>query len=969
MVMREEVVTMTQGNDVDYPHGVAAKPASQSTSSLVLSVLTGIFLLGSLIYFAGPWNILANTRLLRLLIDSGVVKYHDRDAGFVQGVADHVYYLKAQEPIEWVVVLLAIALLFLFWILRGLQFHDIARYHAIPGASGLHTRAYRTGLIYSKLMPLHLGDAAATAVLRQGGVSSRQAYSTLFLLRLLLLFSIGMFALFGLLSVGWTEWLGQIVCALLILGVMYWWIRPFFSQESGVSPWEAAQAHLRELLQRPARLTRYVLLALLLFGMEDVVLYLLTMAFSTQEVLLHISFGLILMAFVSGYLARQIPLTPGGIGQFEWGMVAALVLGGIGLPEAASVAILYALIYYPTFGLFYLATFSWRAMGTTLRGVVRQAYRLEREGGLATAVANPDDADDDALLNIPAVPIPQMPSAALLWQRGVIVAWVLVAVFFFDKLTLLLSNLWLLESLGFSQVFWTNFRLGASLFVLGTLLFTAGIALPAFLHPLPRRTRKYALGAAGLIGVLAGYWLALQYQIYLLALHGLPFGQSDPVFGWDLGFYIFTLPAWWITWQFLAWLLAATLLSSVICAHLSRPDETSPALRSRAATWLGAVATWPTLIALAVFGTVLAWGVWLSRYNLLLQEDKETSVFTGASYIDVTGLFSTLNQIRVTAVVLLALAVLFVLLLYGLRQQATGTRNGRWPRQVRLAGTAVVALIVFDFAFAATVGLRNTIFVKPNQPVIQLPYIQRHIDATRHAYRLDKIEEIEFIPRNGDDPLLNLDEILASSAVRNAPLWPAHVSYLERVVDPQHAGRIIQTGGDSMIYGPSLEIFRQQEKLRTYYDFMDVDVLRFTINGERTIVASAVRELPIMEPQPWLAWWGQRFMLFTHGHGLVMAPVGQVTPTGDPVFISSQIPVQATWSEVVATNQAVYYGEGQRQHGYQQRKPDGRTGLSHRPGAGGDCAAPGRASRRLRRFVAQADRLRLAQRRILGDGL
>src|SRR5690606_34709322 len=96
----------------------------------------------------------------------------------------------------------------------------------------------------------------------------------------------------------------------------------------------------------------------------------------------------------------------------------------------------------------------------------------------------------------------------------------------------------------------------------------------------------------------------------------------------------------------------------------------------------------------------------------------------------------------------------------------------------------------------------------------------------------------------------------------------------------------------------------------TYYDFMDVDVLRYNINGEKVVLASAVRELPILEPQPWLAWWGQRFMLFTHGHGLAMAPVGQVTADGDPVFVSSQIPVQTAWPEVTATNQQVYYGEG-----------------------------------------------------------
>ncbi|MBK8988314.1 MAG: UPF0182 family protein [Chloroflexi bacterium] len=890
--------------------GQETRKASDFWPSLMLSVLSGLVLLGSLIYFAGPWNILANTRLLRLLIDAGVVKYHDRDAGFVQGVADHVYYMKAQEPVEWVVVLLAIAILFLFWVLRGVQFHDFARYHAIPGSFGRHARAYRAGLIYSKFLPLHLGETAATAVLQQEGATPRQAYSTLFLLRLFLLISMSIFALLGLLTIGWAAWLGQALCALFILGVAYWWTRPFFSPTTGVSPLAAAKAHLRELLQRPSRLLRFVLLSLLLFGMEDIVLYLLTMAFSTQQVLLHVGFDLILMAFVCGYLARQVPLTPGGIGQFEWGFVAALYLGGVGLPEAATVAILYSIVYYLAFGLFCLVTLAWRAAQTPLRAVVKLAYRPMPDAAGSTAVfPTSTDLDEDALSSIPAVPIPQMPAIAQLWRRAVVVAWVALAVLFFDWLTLLLSDYWLLQSMGFSDVFWTNFRMGATLFVSGALLFATAVAVPAFVHPLPARTRRLALGVAGLVGLLAGAWLTTYYHEFLL-LQGQPFGETDPIFGRDVGFYVFTLPAFWVMWRAAMWSFAIALVSSVMCAYAARRQITRNAAGSRVAVWLGTVATAPTLVAFAGLGISTAFGVWLGRYNLLLKDSYSASVFTGASYIDVTGLFSTLNQIWVTAVILLGLTAAFVVLLWALRQQTSGRGNGRWPKRVRWAGTAVLLLILADFAFAGLVSVRDALLVTPNQPVIQLPYIERHLEATRLAYGLDQIEEIEFVPRNNSDPMPSLEYILNSSTMRNAPLWPTYVSYLEQIVDPQHSQRILQTGGDNMIYGPSLEIFRQQEKLRTYYNFLDVDVLRYTINGEKVVLASAVRELPILEPQPWLAWWGQRFMLFTHGHGLAMAPVGQTTTDGDPDFVSSQIPVQADWPEITAVNQAVYYGEG-----------------------------------------------------------
>ena len=166
--------------------------------------------------------------------------------------------------------------------------------------------------------------------------------------------------------------------------------------------------------------------------------------------------------------------------------------------------------------------------------------------------------------------------------------------------------------------------------------------------------------------------------------------------------------------------------------------------------------------------------------------------------------------------------------------------------------------------------MRNWIFVKPNEPVIQLPYIARHIDATREGYGLGKIQEVDFLPNRPGDPVPSAEELLASPTLKNAPLWPGFVSYLERWLDRQHAQRILQTQGTSMVYGPTLELLQQQQKLRTYYNFLNVDTVRYTIGGEKRMFVSAVRETPLYEPVPWLAYWGQRFMMFTHGFGLVM---------------------------------------------------------------------------------------------------
>ena len=112
-----------------------------------------------------------------------------------------------------------------------------------------------------------------------------------------------------------------------------------------------------------------------------------------------------------------------------------------------------------------------------------------------------------------------------------------------------------------------------------------------------------------------------------------------------------------------------------------------------------------------------------------------------------------------------------------------------------------------------------------------------------------------------------------------------------------------------MTYGPTLESMQQAQKLRAYYRFMGVDYARYQIEGEKRIVVSGVRELPLYEPLPWLNYFGQRYMLYTHGFGLVMAPANEVTEAGGLDYVSKNIPGEHSWPETTVTNERVYYGE------------------------------------------------------------
>lgn len=872
---------------------------------LPLSIGIAIVLLGSLIYAAGPWAVAANTRLLNLLIMSGFVKYHDRQAGFIEGLAHHDYYVKAQDPIAWPLIFIIVGLYLLIAGLKAVQFHTLTEAYNIAGSLGRHARAYFYGITYRDFTPLNTGDAAVAAAMQAEGSPLNQTRAVLFVLGVFFLFEVAVFALLDLFFLGWAAWFFQLFCSLVIVATLYWWTRPSVTPhdtENRVHYGSAVAAHFQQLTHQPLRLVYLCVLSLAAFGLRDMAAYLTAMAFSTQNVLLNIDPSLILMGVIGGYVASHIRLTPGGIGQFEWGFAMALFIGGVGLPEAATVALLVSFFRYVAWGLLALATMLWFNTRTSFRGVLGA---LTSPAWQRPVMTSPHDRDA-----APLTPARPLPAAGLLWVRALAVAWVALGVFFVDRLTLLLADLWLLQSLQLATLFWTNFTMSVLLFGAGSLLFGFAIAGPAYLHRVKPALRRVFLSVGGLLGLLAGYLLASHYHTLLPLFTHAPFGELDPVFGRDISFHVFVLPAYWLLWRAAFWVAGVALVSSTICAHLTRNEQDSEIQLNGLLRWLGAVATPATRGALLLTGAVAAIGVWLTRYELLVAENYAASVFNGAAYLDVNGLFSTLNEIHLTALIIAGVTVVAVTLLrllYTARSQGWQTE---WRGASRQYVTIGAALIAFDFLFAGAVAVRDATAVAPNQPVIQLPYIERHIDATRKAYGLNKIEQIDFVPNGPDAPLPSAERLLHSPSLRNAPLWPTFVSYLERLVDPQHAQRVLQTGGDNMVYGPTLENFRQQQKLRTYYDFLGVTPMRFTLDGEPRVFAAAVRELPILEPQPWLAWWGQRFMLFTHGHGVVMAPVGEIDSQGGPVFASADIPVRAAHPALSLENQQIYYGAG-----------------------------------------------------------
>lgn len=316
----------------------------------LFSYAVAIVLLGALIYFSGAWNFLANTRLLRFLIDAGVIEYHDAQHGWIRGVPDLQYFLKANDPIKWHLVELAGFIFIVFWLLKTLQFQLILRLTGVDATFTQVARAYLYGIGINRLVPFNRGYEPIVRTLRvHQGASEMSALQALHLAGVFVIVEIVVFALIGLYFVGWSVWLAQIFWALVILLCCWLLIRPSKKYpETSVLIGSARDglAALRALTERPMTMSGLTVLSLLAFALEDVGAYLIAMAFTSTYVVLNVTFSTLVMAIVAGYIARLIPITPGGIGQFEWGFAAGLWLGGVGFPECAAIAILDNVIRY-----------------------------------------------------------------------------------------------------------------------------------------------------------------------------------------------------------------------------------------------------------------------------------------------------------------------------------------------------------------------------------------------------------------------------------------------------------------------------------------------------------------------------------------------------------------------------------------------------------------------------------------------
>ena len=436
----------------------------------------------------------------------------------------------------------------------------------------------------------------------------------------------------------------------------------------------------------------------------------------------------------------------------------------------------------------------------------------------------------------------------------------------FDSLSL--SSVW-------ASVLWAKIGLGllftAIFFVaIWISLFIADRLAPKVRPPGPedelsRRWQQFTASRSILVrsvisllfALLVGAGVSSQWQSWLFFTNRVDFGIVDQQFGIDVGFYVFQLPflTFVVNWAFAA--ILVILVVTTIEHYLNGGIRLQGQAGSRVTPQVKAHLS----LLLGLLALIKGVGYYLDRYELTL---SERGFVTGATYTDVKAQLPALQLLMIVSVFCFGLLI-FNIWRRGFTYPIIAV--GLWALVASLAGTIYPALV-------------QRFQVEPSESTKEAPYIERNIEMTRIAMGLDRVT-----PRDFDyEPTLSASEIEENLAtVRNV-----------RLLDP----------------AVMRDTFQQTQGIKSFYDFRDIDVDRYEIDGRTTQVVLAARELKQTDLPN--SSWESEHIAFTHGYGIAAAPANAIDANGRPDYALADIPVAARSGadSLEVDMPGLYIGEG-----------------------------------------------------------
>lgn len=450
----------------------------------------------------------------------------------------------------------------------------------------------------------------------------------------------------------------------------------------------------------------------------------------------------------------------------------------------------------------------------------------------------------------------------------------------------LLSNfyvnfLWFKE-VGYTQVFFkeliTKLQLGVPMFlVVSGLLYLYFRYLKKFINKnsiVVVREKKGDLFSL-VAGVIVGFVITvfatntLWYRILEL-INAKPFGVKDPMYGNDVSFYVFTLPFLDNLFYVLTTILFIVFVATVLFTAGFFLMKKNPQIEVEVGVdhriqllkdyflRFGSVMVRQIGVFAAFFFLLTAYSFYLRRFGLLFSTSE---ISYGAGYTD-----SIIRLPLYTVMIFLSVAAAILSLYFGLR------------KKLKWLALAPVALIAVSFLGGIVGLLVENYVVGPNQYGREETYLERHIEFTNKAYGLENIVTKPFSARQSITPE-DLEE--NKLTIRNIPIND---------------------------YRPTLDVYNSIQAFRIYYQFNDVDIDRYMINGEYTQVFVSAREMDNEQLESNARTWINQYLKYTHGFGVAMSPVNRVNEVGQPDLVIKDIPPSAG-EDLTIDEPRIYFGE------------------------------------------------------------
>ena len=374
------------------------------------------------------------------------------------------------------------------------------------------------------------------------------------------------------------------------------------------------------------------------------------------------------------------------------------------------------------------------------------------------------------------------------------------------------------------------------------------------LQPIVLERRHLAwlsLGASALVALFIGGVASSQWLLVLQYLEATPFGQADPLIGRDAAFYIFTLPFLDFVRLGLFAVVVLALVGSVATYVVTAEIVIQPeGIR------VGEQARRHLLLLGAAIFLLFAWAAYLDMPRLLT---TPAGIVHGAAYVDVAVRLPVLRILMAVSVFAAGACVY------------AAFAGSTWP----VAAVTGAYLLVWIGGGGTATALQRLV-VTPDEQQKEAPYIAHNIAATRTAFDLDAVEERQV----SGDALLTMEDIESNSeTINNVRLWD---------------------------HQPLLDTFGQIQEIRTYYEFASVDNDRYMVDGEYRQTMVSGREIN-SDSLPNRSWVNERLQ-YTHGFGVALGPVNQVTEEGLPVLFIQDLP-PTSQTDLAVDQPSIYFGE------------------------------------------------------------